>query len=278
MILIAESGSTNTDWVAYNGQVYRFTSSGINPLFLDAEELKIDLNTHFPAQLKVDEVQNIYFYGPGCSSAERCNKVSSCLSMVFSNAKIEAHSDLLAAARALFSEQKGIACILGTGANSGIFDGQQFSYQIPSTGFILGDEGSGAHIGLSVLKLYLKQQLPPILHESFKAFIGLTITEIIDRVYRQAYPNRFLASISPWIFENRNEPMVQEILMSSFDTFFKYYVLPYKHEQDLPIGMVGSVAHFFAEEIKASADKYQLKIEKIIQKPIEQLAKFHINF
>jgi len=276
MIIVADSGSTKTDWVVIaKHQEIDFSSKGINPLFLDKDDVIDDISNNFPTNISVKDVEFIFFYGPGCSTDARSKIVEEVLKSVFINAEILVESDLLGAARSLFQKGEGIACILGTGSNSGVYKNNEIVENIPSTGFILGDEGSGAQMGLELIKKYINQQLENSVYVKFDKKYSLPLEDVIDKVYKQAYPNRFLASFAPFLSQNIQEESIRKIVERSIDDFFVLHILPYKQVQNLEVSFVGSVAYNFRTIIEDLAKKYKLKLGKISQKPIFDLVKYH---
>jgi N-acetylglucosamine kinase-like BadF-type ATPase len=273
MKLIAESGSSSTDWriIDNSNNAIGFETKGINPLFLDAAQLIKELHESFPKNISTEDITELTFYGPGCSTTERCNIVKNPLSKVFNKATIEVNSDLLAAARALFGKQNGIACILGTGSNSGYYDGNKIISNIPSTGYILGDEGSGANLGLRFIKAYLNQQIEKELSEAFENQFQLKISDIIDKVYREAYPNRFLANFAPFINKNLHYNSVYDICRNSFSEFIDWHILPYENSLECEISVVGSIAEYFKVPLQEIAKNKGFQFSKIVAKPIDSL-------
>ena len=232
MIIIADSGSSKTDWIILDkDKKIEFKTKGINPFFLSNKDVIEDINRALPKELNVDLIQTVHFYGPACSTAERCAIVKSPLKSVFKNAEVNIESDLLASARALFQKERGIACILGTGSNSGLYDGKSIIDNITSTGYILGDEGSGANLGLELVKKYINHELGKDLEDKFFETYNLTPEQIIDKVYKGDYPNRFLASFSPFISENLTNASIKEIAEVSFSRFLDIHVLPYANAE-----------------------------------------------
>lgn len=278
MIIVADSGSTKTDWaIITKNQQIEFNTQGINPLFLEKEEVSKDIISNFPKELQVENIESIFFYGPGCSTKARSIIVEEALQLVFLKAKIVVESDLLGAARALFQKEKGIACILGTGSNSGLYNNGRIIENILSTGFILGDEGSGAHMGLELVKKYINQKLERETQVKFQETYQLSVEQIIDKVYKQAYPNRFLASFSPFLVQNIEDPIISGIVEKSFADFFDLHILPYQEAQNLPISFVGSIAFHFKSIIVELVQKHKLQLGKVVQKPIADLVKYHTN-
>jgi N-acetylglucosamine kinase-like BadF-type ATPase len=278
MKLIAESGSTKTDWVIIKNQkITYFTSQGINPLFFDKKEILDEIKNEFPENYLINEITELYFYGPGCGTKERSEIIREPLSELFYNARVSVESDLLGASRALFQKSKGIACILGTGSNSGVYNGTEITENISSTGYILGDEGSGANIGLEFIKAFLKNKIDKDISVSFKKKYNLDTHRIINKVYREAYPNRFLASLAPFIKENIKDESIYRIVKKSFSDFIEYHILPYKDSQKMPISFVGSIAYYFKDILESLVKEYEISIDRIVRKPIDDIVNYHLS-
>ena len=277
MILIADSGSTKVDWsVVDNGKVVkRAFTKGINPFFQSEEEISNEIETTLILQLDTQDFDAVYFYGAGCTF----DKVEIVKRAIQKNIKVikevEVSTDMLAAARGLCGYSSGIACIMGTGSNSCYYDGKNIVDNVSPLGFILGDEGSGAVLGKLFVSDLLKNQLTPGLKEKFLAQFNLTIGDIIDRVYRKPFPNRFLATFSPFISEHLDDPGVRMLVMNSFKSFLKRNVMQYKNHDKLPIHFVGSVAFHYQDLLKEAVEAMNMKLGKIIQSPMEGLIKYH---
>ena len=277
-ILIADSGSTTTDWIiSANGNVeLRFKTAGINPIYQDAESIAEMLNNSFP-KFEFGDITQVHFYGAGCIGGDVNEVIINALQTILPNAEIEVNSDLLGAARALCQHEAGVACILGTGSNSGLYDGKEITANVRPLGFILGDEGSGANIGKRIVADALKGILPTQLSENLLVWCGLQYSEIIDKIYRQPYPNRFLASFARFASENISHIEIQRIVSESFDDFVTRNLLQYNDIDRIPIHFVGSVAANFNEILKSVFAKRNLNLGKIVQSPIDELAKFHAD-
>ncbi len=276
MIIIADSGSTKTDWIIIDGRnQVNFETKGINPFFLDEQFVIEEIKSNFPKGYSLNQIEEVYFYGPGCSTEERCNIVNHPIKAVFNNAKISIESDLLAAARAVFQKKRGIVCILGTGSNSGLYNGSVIVDNIRSTGYILGDEGSGANLGLTLIKQFLNQQLSKNVEDLFISNFNLTVDQIIDKIYRQDYPNRFLASLAPFLKQNIHIPEINRIVEKSFLEFFDWHVLPYQNVKNESIVFVGSISVEFKDQIEFIAKSKGLRILKYLKNPIQELAYYH---
>lgn len=276
MILIADSGSTKTDWcvVLEGTPIKRITTKGINPFFQPEEEIQQELTISLLPQLPERTVNSVYFYGAGCTPEKAPilrRAIADSLSVV---GNIKAHSDMLAAARGLCGHEAGIACILGTGSNSCFYNGEDIVNNISPLGFILGDEGSGAVLGKLLVGDILKNQLSPAIKEAFLKQFDLTAPEIIDRVYRQPFPNRFLASLSPFIAQHLEEPAIRTLVFNSFTAFLRRNVMQYDYEK-YPVHFIGSVAACYKEILQEAALETGIRIGKILQSPMEGLIQYH---
>lgn len=271
MMVIADSGSTKTTWAFIEDGKLMHTSSGIgiNPFFQTEKEIREE-GRNVLNGLPVD---NLYFYGAGCTP-EKSVVVKEALQSILPQTKIEVESDLLGAARSLCGREPGIACIMGTGSNSCFFDGDKIAARVPALGFILGDEGSGAYLGKRLLGDLLKNQLPASLKEELFATYQLTEADIIDKVYRQPFPNRFLASLSPFLAKHKDNSDVRLLIADSFRSFLERNVMQYDY-RNLPAHFVGSVAYFYSDILKDVAGHLGIQTGTIVQSPIEGLIHYH---
>lgn len=278
MILIADSGSTKTDWcVVENGVlVQQIFTKGTNPFFQSEEEISNEIATALLPELKTDEFDAVYFYGAGCGFPDKIEIVHRAISKQLKvKGNVEVATDMLAAARGLCGREAGIACIMGTGSNSCYYDGENIVANVSPLGFILGDEGSGACLGKLMVGDLLKNQMNPELKEKFLKQFDLTPADIIDRVYRKPFPNRFLASLSPFLAQNINAPCVHELVLNSFKAFFKRNIMQYENYQNLKVNLIGSVAFYYKEVLAEAAEAMGIQLGTIIQSPMEGLIKYH---
>ena len=278
MILIADSGSTKTDWcVVENGVlVQQIFTKGTNPFFQSEEEISNEIATALLPELKTDEFDAVYFYGAGCGFPDKIEIVHRAISKQLKvKGNVEVATDMLAAARGLCGRKAGIACIMGTGSNSCYYDGENIVANVSPLGFILGDEGSGACLGKLMVGDLLKNQMTPELKEKFLKQFNLTPADIIDRVYRKPFPNRFLASLSPFLAQNINEPCVHELVLNSFKAFFKRNIMQYENYQNLKVNLIGSVAFYYKEVLAEAAEAMEIQLGTIIQSPMEGLIKYY---
>ncbi len=276
MNLIADSGSTKTAWCVANHKecTQQLFTSGINPFYMDALQIQEELRA-LSVQIN-EEINHIYFYGAGVASSTMSDLLCECFRQVFPTASTEAHTDLLGAARALCQHKPGIAGILGTGSNSCFYDGSFIADSVPPCGFILGDEGSGAALGKRLIADFLKRRLPTDLHEVFNNHFRLTKDEILEHVYRQAFPNRFLASFTNFLHEHQNHHYIHDLLYSSFDLFFTHNIMHYQYLR-YPLHLLGSVAFYFKDIISEAASNRNINIGKVEKNALPGLILYHKN-
>ena len=295
MILIADSGGSKTDWALVSlptdthKYVLKVRTQGLNPFHQSKDVILKALEEELmPALYKAAEqsgtfskeydiaekVTQIAFYGAGCTKA-LSPIVGEALAVAFPSASIKVESDLLGAANAVCGHEEGIACILGTGANSCLYDGEQIVANIPPLGYILGDEGSGAVLGKMLLNGIFKGDLPTEIRDLYLEWSGLTYPEIIDKVYRQPLANRFLASSSKFIKENLQYAELEGLVRYNFDTFFKNNILKYTMSSIRVISAVGGIASAFEEQLRASADSFGYKVGKVLSSPIDGLIEYY---
>jgi len=277
VILIADSGSTKTHWCLVNeGKVVsEIFTDGINPFYQTALEIIALLESQLIPKLENAEIEEIFFYGAGCSFPDKKLLISQALVRFFCNAMIEIQSDLLGAARGLFQHNVGVACIMGTGSNSCYYDGKEITQNVSPLGFILGDEGSGAVLGKLLVADCLKNQLPEWMRDKFLEEYKLTPAIILDRVYKQPFPNRFLAKFTPFILEHIAEPAVFNLVYDSFDAFLLRNVMQYPLE-GIEVGIVGSIAHYFRDTLEIVASERGIIISEVVQSPMVGLVKYHL--
>ncbi|MCI7071665.1 BadF/BadG/BcrA/BcrD ATPase family protein [Bacteroides pyogenes] len=277
MILIADSGSTKTDWcVAEHGKaLQRICTKGTNPFFQTEEEIGDEIATALLPQLQTNELDAVYFYGAGCAFPDKIEMVRRAVGRHFRVKRdIEVCTDMLAAARALCGHEAGIACIMGTGSNSCYYDGRKIANNVSPLGFILGDEGSGAYLGKRLVGDILKNQISRELKDKFLKQFDLTPATIIDNVYRKPFPNRFLASLSPFLAQNIREPAIHRLVLESFKDFLERNVMQYEYQKH-KIHFVGSVAYHYKEVLEKAAEEKGICIGTIIQSPMEGLIRYH---
>ena len=277
MKLIIDCGSTKADWVILNGEevVLKFQTEGFNPNYTDKNTILSIILDNTSYKVYIQEITEIYFYGTGCGNQENCNLVEGILNSVFPNANIIVTHDLMAACHALFGDKEGIACILGTGSHSCHYDGKEIIDKAVSLGYIIGDEGSGNHIGKQLLRDYFYKKMPAELSEMFEKEYDINITSVIDNIYHKTQASRYLASLSRFAYENKKHDYIKVICSKCFDEFIEYFILKYETPKDLEIGFVGSIAYYFQDLLSERLENHKLRLGKVIKSPIEGLIEYH---
>ncbi len=274
--LIADSGSTKTEWCLVNGKKKTMINTqGISPYFLSGEQIRMILEKELLPKLKKESPAEIYFYGTGCSNPANVKMVKHAIQSVFKKASIMVDHDLMGAAKALCGNEKGVACILGTGSNSCYFNGRKIVKNSPGLGYVLGDEGSGTYLGRKVIQYYLYNTFDPDLMDRFNAKYKTNALEILDAVYKKPLPNRYLAGFAGFLVENRGHYMIENIIEDSFNDFFFNHVYKYRESWTLPIHFVGSIAYGFKDVLKEMCNSYELQLGRVLKNPMEGLIKFH---
>ena len=277
MILIADSGSTKTDWLLLEGESKRrmFKMSGINPYFLSKKEITGVLAENREFTAVSDKISQLYYYGAGCTEALQIQQVQEAMMTLFPNSEVVVMTDMVGAARAVLGKNRGIAAILGTGSNSCAYDGENIIDSVPSLGYILADEGSGSYIGRLLIKSMLSRQLAPEVRVAFDKRYGLSQADIISGTLSNPMPNRFLASFCEFFVEQVDDPTVREQIKKGFRDFMNVCVSEYDNYQNLPLGFVGSIAFFFQEPLLEVVSEFGIEDVSIIQSPIEALGEYH---
>ena len=275
-VLIADSGSTKTDWVLID-QNYRseFKTIGYNPYFISAESIYNSLSKELGYYFEPKKIKKIFFYGAGCSNSENIAIVDNAMSKYFSSAELFIGHDMLAAARALLKNERGFACILGTGSNSCIYNGKQIEKNIDSLGYLLGDEGSGSNIGKKIVRDYLRGYLPTELLYKFQEKYNTSSSGIFNTLYNEPLPNRFLAGFCHFAHENKDHEHIQNIIRESFNDFFKNLVSKYPEHSKYKFNCIGSVGFIFSGILNEMVSYYNMECGKIIRSPIDDLVEYH---
>lgn len=275
-ILIADSGATKAEWCYLSGKKKKtIFTPGISPYFLSTENIRELVQQEVADPLKKASVQKVFFYGTGCANPENAKSVKRALKLVFPDAHISVDTDLMAAARALCGNHKGIACILGTGSNSCYFNGRTIARNSPGLGYVLGDEGSGAYLGKKVLQYYLYDTFDEDLRARFDAKYVTTRVEILDNIYKQPLPNRYLASFTLFLAENRGHFMIENIIEDGLNDFFFQHLNKYNEIWKYPVNFVGSVANGFKDVIRSLCESYEFELGKILKNPMQGLVRHH---
>lgn len=277
MILIADSGSTKTDWVVADGRdvLHAFKTVGLNPYFVQTEEARGILQEAFAGQFDKNDIRAVHFYGAGCSSAPKQKVIGDALQVVFPGITTEVEHDMLAAARALFGNTPGVACILGTGSNACVYDGHHITESLFSLGYMFGDEGSGAHLGKTYVADHLKEKAPPEIMDAFMDKYALSREEILTHIYKKSNPNRFLASFTHFLREQLEHAYVHDLVQQCFEAFFEEQVSRFSQYQKHKLGCIGSVAYHFREVFEKAAEKNGVQAVKMMVSPMEGLVGYH---
>lgn len=280
MILIADSGATKTDWrfIDTDKKIYQYSCQGISPYFYTTQQIVDILKSELVMQLMFDinhPKLEVYYYGTGCTVVDKIALVKKALQTVFTKATIEVNSDLLGAARALCGKNAGIAAILGTGANTCYYDGTQIIENTASLGYVLGDEGSGAHIGKTFIQAYLNKELPVDLAQNFYDRYQLEEAAILDAVYKQPMPSRFLASFSKFVYQNLKNQFMIDLVVNCFNDFFDKHICKYSKAKELKLSCVGSIAFYFSDVLRKVANSKGIYMDNIIESPIAGLTLYH---
>ena len=276
MNLIIDNGGTKAIWVLADNQAVleQFTTTGIYPLLSDDDAIQAYIQEG--NQQHQSSIDQVYFYSTGCRPAEQKMRLTHLLEDSFSaTGRVEVQTDVLAAARALCGHEPGIACIMGTGSNSCLYDGSQIVSNRGGYGFILGDEGSGAVLGKILLQHYSNQTLPEHLIEALNQAYQLKVEDVIMQVYTKDKPNKYLAKFGPFLHEHRKDPFIAKLIQEQFTEFFEKCVIVYSDHKKLPIHFLGSIAHYFQEELRQTANKFGLTIKTIIKDPMPGLVRYH---
>lgn len=275
MILVADSGSSKTDWMAYSPEkTYSFNTQGINPYFANAQDVFRILSKHKEMATIADQVKEVYFFGAGCLNPDKHEIVSNGLSSFFKNAFISVDHDLMGSAYATCGDKKGLACILGTGSNIAYYDGETVYSGNHGLGYILGDEGSGTYFGKKMLISYLHKTMPADLREAFDEEFKITKDIVVENIYQKPFPNSYLATFSRFMIHHKQHPFIQKTLKDGFQEFIDTNVKDYKNYKTLECNFVGSISYYYQDELRAVFAENNLKIGKTLQKPIEGIFEY----
>ncbi len=277
MILIIDSGSTKTHIVLLHsdGTYKEFTSKGFNPYYYDKNDFYNLLRDELYLKIKGERIDRVYYYGAGCSSETNCSLVEQTLSVFFPSAEILAEHDLYGAAIALFGNNRGVACILGTGSNSCLWDGEHIIENVPSLGYMLSDEGSGTYLGKIALAAILSGEADADIARAFYREYKLTFSETLEKIYREPYPNRFLSSLSLFIGKHLDNEWCREMVRQNFSDFIDKQLSKYTGYQSTPVSFVGSVAFHYQNILKEVLAENNITMEKVIRQPMDGLVVYH---
>ena len=281
MIIIVESGSTKADWILLDGhgrEMKRWSIMGFNPYFHSSATVAQVLNNHPEIPSYATNVEQVWFYGAGCSSEKLNSVIQNGLSSVFKRADIHVDHDLKAAAFATYNGEPHIACILGTGSNSCFFDGQNIREEVPALAYVLGDEGSASYIGKRLVADFIYKRMPSNLLEAFLAQYKTDKEEIFHHVYHQPHANVYLASFSRFAGDHADDPYIQGIVREGFMKFIEIHVCCFEEgKKGAPVNFVGSVAKAFEGLLKESCDSLGVTYGRTQAKPVNRLVEYHLN-
>ncbi|MDE5745742.1 MAG: ATPase [Paramuribaculum sp.] len=278
MKLIVDSGSTKALWILLdgNGKAQRFESPGMNPALLSEEDIVASVTNRIPPQIKGLPVSKVWFYAAGCRGERESEAICRALTSIWRSATSFAGSDILGAARAVCGNSPGVVSILGTGSNCAVYSpADGIIASTPPLGFIIGDEGSGADIGKTIVNHALKGLWSKELKSKLLSDLSLTQNDIIERVYRNPEPNRFLASFARWAKANLDHKEVEEIIVHRFSTFIYHNIKPLHEAKGLPTGFVGSIAAEFEPQLRCAAQLHSVEISSIVKAPDHGLILYH---
>ena len=281
MIAIVDGGSTKCDWVILenSGKISQKTESiGFNPNIINADLIPQEIEKNPHLFLIKNQLDYIYFYGSGCGTVENALLVETQLQKVFPYAKVTVKEDLTAAAYAAYNGKPAIVCILGTGSNSCYFDGESIRRDLPSLGFLIGDEGSGSALGKHLVRRFFMKKLPQDLHQEFVETYHLTIEDAIKNMYHNPRANAYLAEFNKFVVQRKQHPYFQNMVFDEMKNFFEYQVLPYEEAREAEINFIGSIAYYYEDVLRAVAAELNLTVGNIVQKPIESLVEYHKKY
>jgi N-acetylglucosamine kinase-like BadF-type ATPase len=277
MILIADCGSTKCEWcVLTDSENKRILTQGISPYFLTEQQICRLLETELIPQLREHPVaRQVFYYGTGCTGPITVGVVTNALRELFPKATIFVTYDLVAAAHALCGNEKGIACILGTGCNSGYYNGKDIERNSPGLGYILGDEGSGAHLGKMIIRKYMYGDFDKEMKKRFEQRFAISEQELLHNVYTLPLANRYIGSFSIFLSENRGHPLVEEILLEGLGDFFRVHISSYSQYKEVPVHFTGSIAWGYSDVLQQLGSTYGVEIGKIIKEPMDGLLDYY---
>lgn len=281
MIAIVDGGSTKCDWVILDnsGKITQKTETlGFNPNIINADLIPVELEKNQHLFFIKEHLQEIYFYGSGCGTPENAAIIETQFKKVFPFANVTVKEDMTAAAYAAYNGKPAIVCILGTGSNSCYFDGEKVRRDLPSLGFLIGDEGSGSAIGKQLLRRFFMKKLPKELHQDFVETYHLTIEEAIKNMYHNSRANAYLAEFNKFVVKNIKHPYFQNMVFDEMKNFFEYQVLPYEEAREAEINFIGSIAFVYEDILRSAAAELNLTVGIIVQKPIESLVAYHKKY
>lgn len=281
MIAIVDGGSTKCDWVILENdgtEVLKTETVGFNPNITSPELISSEIEKNKALLFSKDSIQHVFFYGSGCGVQANRDVVKKEFQKIFVHADIVVKEDLTAAAYAAYRGVPEIVCILGTGSNACYFDGETVKVDLPSLGFLIGDEGSGSSLGKQLVRHFFRKKLPVDLHSQFQEIYQLNIEELMSKMYHNPRVNAYMADFTKFIVDRKTHPYFQQFVYKELKSFLEFQVLPYKECRDSELNFIGSIAYYFEDILRAVASEYHFKVGKIVQKPIESLVDYHRQY
>ena len=278
MLLIADSGSTKTDWrlADVNGQVHAIQTDGFNPYYQTTDQIIATLRAQLIPHLMHTRITKVFFYGTGCTGPAVNHIIADALQALLPDLQVvDVNSDMLGAARAMAGNQPGIVCILGTGSNACCYNGTQIVRGIQSLGFWLGDEGSGGYLGKTLVRDFFQERLPDDLRQLFLERYALDRPTLLENAYQKPYPNRYFAAFTPFLSDHLAHTYIADLVISAFGLFLTTYVKRFPEATQLPVHFVGSIAYYFAQPLGQAVKQTRLTMGSILKAPAEQLVRFH---
>ena len=279
MKLIVDSGSTKTDWIAIDDSgniLFETQTLGLNPQVLSEAIVEERIINNYELYRIRNEVDSTFFYGAGCGTEPPRKLMDGVLKSIFQNSKISVKEDTYAAVYAITDPgEPSIVCILGTGSNCSLYDGQIVHQKITSLGYILMDDASGNYFGRQLIRDYYFNKIPKALSESFAEEFNLGAEEIKTNLYKKSNPNTYLATFAKFVIVNKNEPYIQGLINKGLGLFIENQISQFDNAKELPIHFIGSISYFLKEELEAKLISYGFTLGKILKKPIEGLVSYH---
>ena len=279
MFLLADSGATKTDWILFDGSgtQKRLRTSGINPMVQTEVQIRTNALTDLSELLTGEKIDKVFYYGAGLRTTGKVEIMTKLLKELFPEAEMEVNHDLLGAARATCGDEKGITCILGTGSNSCWYDGNEIKMEIGGHGYILGDEGSGADLGKTLVKKALDNELPENAKKDLEEYAGKPLLELRNEIYQHPRPNYYFASLAKYIAERKEQPLYHGLVLGRLTTFIGKTVIKYYGYPEMPVHFIGSIAQVFEKELRMACEIFSLKMGRIVQAPAETLVEYHLT-
>jgi len=278
-VLIADSGSTKTDWIFVNSEGDRisYSGEGLNPYFRTQEQISKAIKEGIATKLSDKKPDKIFFYGSGTGNESKAAILKRAIQENFSDSDAKVETDILGAAIACFGTKKGIACILGTGSGACLYEDERITQKAPSLGFILGDEGSGGYFGKKILSSYYNQTLPEDLKNALEKSGDMSLETVIPKVYEKSLGNMFVASFSKILMDFNSHPFIRKLIREGFEAFANTQLTFFAESKSLEIGFVGSIASKYEDILKEVLEKRGMKVAIVVRKPLDRLVEFHTN-